>query len=139
MKIYYAIFYPLETGWGVRFPDAESINTGGSNLDEALAMATDALSGLMVVGRKGREYQDPRSYDKIKREAVEGELVFPVVPDEKIMEEYRPKKRINVMVPVDLLEKVGEVVKKSEDLDRSKLFCAAVEQYLSGGDEHHAQ
>ena len=48
------------------------------------------------------------------------------------MKEYRPKKRINVMVPVDLLAKVGEFVKEAEGLDRSKLFCVAAEKYLSG-------
>ena len=131
MKTYYGIFYRLETGWGVRFPDAPGVHTGGKDLDQALFMAIDALSGLMVVGRKGREYQAPRSFEDVKAEAEENELVFPVVPSEKSMKEYRPKKRINVMVPVDLLAKVGEVVKKTEGLDRSKLFCIATEKYLS--------
>ena len=131
MKTYYGIFYRLETGWGVRFPDAPGVHTGGKDLDQALFMAIDALSGLMVVGRKGREYQAPRSFEDVKAEAEENELVFPVVPSEKSMKEYRPKKRINVMVPVDLLAKVGEVVKETKGLDRSKLFCVATEKYLS--------
>ena len=130
MKPFYGIFFRLKTGWGVRFPDAAGIHTGGKDLDEALFMAMDALSGLMVVGRKGREYQSPRSYEDIRAEAGEDELVFPVVPSEKIMGQYKPKKRINVMVPVDLLEKVGKVVKETEGMDRSKLFCAAVDKYL---------
>lgn len=132
MLTYYAIFYRLEKEWGVRFPDAPSIHTSGKDLDEALFMAMDAISGLMVIGRKDREYEAPRSFDKIKVEAKEGELVFSVVPNEKIMKEYKPKKRINVMVPVDLLDKVSEVVKTTEGLDRSKFFCAAAENYLSG-------
>ena len=131
MKTYYGIFYRLETGWGVRFPDAPGVHTGGKDLDQALFMAMDALSGLMVMGRKGREYQAPRSFEDIKAEAEENELIFPVVPSEKSMKEYRPKKRINVMVPVDLLAKVGEVVKETDGLDRSKLFCVATEKYLS--------
>ncbi len=132
MKPYYGIFSRLKTGWGVRFPDASGVHTGGKDLDEALFMAMDALSGLMVVGRKGREYQAPRSYEDIKAESKEDELVFPVVPNEKIMEEYKPKKRINVMVPVDLLDKVGKVVKETDGLDRSKFFCTAAEKYLGG-------
>ena len=92
MKTYYAIFYRLKSGWGVRFPDAPSINTSGKDVDEALLMAMDALSGLLVIGRKGREYQAPRAFDEIKEEAEEGELVFPIVANEKIMDEYRPKK-----------------------------------------------
>lgn len=131
MKPYYGIFYRLKTGWGVRFPDAPGVHTGGKDLDQALFMAMDALSGLMVVGRKGREYQAPRSFEDVKAETEENELVFPVVPSEKSMKEYRPKKRINVMVPVDLLAKVGEVVKETDGLDRSRLFCVATEKYLS--------
>lgn len=61
-------------------------------------MASDALSGMLVVGRKGREYLAPSAYDAVKEQAAEGELVFPVVPSESAMEEYRPTKRVNVMV-----------------------------------------
>lgn len=132
MKPYYGIFFQLKNGWGVRFPDADGIHTEGRDLDEALFMATDALSGMLVVGRQGREYQAPRVYDAIKAEAGDGELVFPVMPNEKMMASYKPKKRINVMVPVDLLEKAGKVVSETEGLDRSKLFCTAVEKYLGG-------
>ena len=84
MKPFYGIFFRLKNRvGGVRFPDAAGIHTGGKDLDEALFMAMDALSGLMVVGRKGREYQSPRSYEDIRVEAGEDELVFPVVPNEK--------------------------------------------------------
>lgn len=131
MQTYYAIFYPLDDNeWGVRFPDAPTIHTSGGDLDQALAMAMDALSGLLVIGRKGREYQAPRHYHEIKVEAKDGELVFPVVPSEKIIEEYRPKKRVNVMVPVDFLERVDEFVKSSTALDRSKFFCQAAEKFI---------
>ena len=85
----------------------------------------------MVVGRKGREYNAPRTFAEIWEEAAAGELVFPVLPNEKIMEEYRPKKRVNVMVPTDLLERVGNVVKSTAGLDRSQFFCQAAEKYLS--------
>ena len=93
-------------------------------------MAVDALSAMMVMGRKGREYDAPRGYIEIKREARQGELIFPVVPSEKAMDEYRPKKRINVMVPVDLLDRVNEYVKAQNGLDRSCFICGAVERVL---------
>jgi len=132
MTTYFAIFTQLENGdWGARFPDAPSINTSGKDLDEALLMAMDALSGLMVIGRKGREYNAPRPFDEIREEAGAEDLVFPVLPNEKIMEVYKPKKRINVMVPVDLLEKIGEKVKNTAGLDRSKFICQATEKYLN--------
>ena len=93
-------------------------------------MAVDALSAIMVMGRKGREYQAPKGYDEILAESKEGELVFPVMPTEKAMEEYRPKKRINVMIPVDLLGRVSEHLKGQEGIDRSKFICGAVESQL---------
>ena len=138
MKRYYAIFYPLEDKWGVRFPDAPSVNTSGKDIDEALEMAMDALSGILVFGRKGREYQEPRGFDAIQAEAEEGEFVFPVIPTEKAMEQYRPKKRVNVMIPVDLLDRVGEFLKDQKGLDRSKFICNAVESHLNQGVEAHS-
>ncbi len=130
MDIYYAIFSPDDDGWSVRFPDAPSVNTCGETVEESLEMAVDALSAIMVLGRKGREYEAPKPYVEIKKEAKQGELIFPVLPSEKAMDEYRPKKRINVMVPVDLLERVNEYVKTQEGLDRSRFICGAVERVL---------
>ena len=135
MGTYYAIFYKLESGgFGVRFPDVPSIHTSGQDLDEALIMAIDALSGMLVVGRKGREYSAPSVYDVVKEQAAEGELVFPVVPSEAAMEEYRPKKRVNVMVPVDLLSRIDEHVKTTVGMDRSRFFSEAAERRLHGLD-----
>lgn len=131
MNVYYGIFYPDEDGWGVRFPDAPSVNTCGDTIEQALEMAVDALSAIMAVGRKGREYNAPRGYLEIEQEAGKGELIFPVVPSEKTMDEYRPKKRINVMVPVDLLDRVNDRIKGRAGMDRSKFICTAVEKCLS--------
>jgi len=138
MERYYAIFYPMEDEWDVRFPDAPSVNTSGKDIDEALEMAMDALSAMMVFGRKGREYNAPRTFEEIQAEAKEGELVFPVMPTEKAMEAYRPKKRINIMIPVDLLNRVGDALKDRKGLDRSKFICNAVETHLNQGTEIHA-
>ncbi len=130
MEIYYGIFSPDKSGWAVRFPDAPAVNTCGDDIEQALEMAVDALSAIMVMGRKGREYEVPRGYEEIKAEAEPGELIFPVMPTEKAMEEYRPKKRINVMIPVDLLDRVNEHVKSQDGVDRSKFICGAVEKSL---------
>lgn len=130
MDVYYGIFFQDDDGWSVRFPDAPSVNTGGDNIEEALEMAVDALSAMMVMGRKGREYYMPRGYDDIQAEAKEGELVFPVMATEKSMEEYRPKKRINIMIPVDLLDRISEYLKDQDGIDRSRFICSAVENRL---------
>ncbi len=130
MDIYYGIFTPEDDGWSVRFPDAESVNTCGDTLEEALEMAVDALSGMLVMGRKGREYKSPRGYDEVAVEALPTELIFPIVPSEKAMEQYRPKKRINVMIPVGLLDRVNQHVKTHTGLDRSGFICGIIEKSL---------
>lgn len=130
MDIYYAIFRPLGDGeWSVRFPDVPGALTSGKGMEEAVFMAVDALSGMLEAGRKGRDFFSPREYEAVLAEAEEGELVFPVTPSEKAMAEYKPKKRINVMVPVDLLEKI-DVQKEIKGVDRSRFICEAVLEHL---------
>jgi len=46
MERYYAIFYPMEDEWGVRFPDAPSVNTSGKDIDEALEMAINGYGRI---------------------------------------------------------------------------------------------
>lgn len=131
MTIYYAIFYPDELGgYGVRFPDAPAVNTQGESLEDALFMAADALGAILSAGRKGREYNGPKGYEAIKAEAGPDELVFPVTPSASAMDEFRPKKRIQVMVPVELLEKI-DTAKQEHGMDRSKFICNAVEECLA--------
>lgn len=88
LKPYFAIFFEDGNGWGVRFPDADSVHTCGNTVEEAVEMAVDALSGMLVVGRKGRDYQEPRPYSEVLGISKSGELVFPICPSEKAMESY---------------------------------------------------
>ena len=130
-KIYFAIFARDGDWWSVRFPDAESVNTQGKDVPEALAMATDALSAMFAVGRKGRECQDPRPYEEVVELAEEGEEVFPVTVDEKIMESYKPKKRVQLKVPADLLDQADEYVSSQPGLDRSAFFSEQVAAFFA--------
>ncbi|MFV0437490.1 MAG: type II toxin-antitoxin system HicB family antitoxin [Desulfopila sp.] len=129
-KTYYAIFEKSGDWWAVRFPDAQAALTQGATVDEALEMAVDALSAILATGRLGREYQQPRGFDAVSEEAGNDALVLPVVADDKIMEEYRPKKRINIMVPVELLGAIDKKVKSVPGMDRSRFFCEATERAL---------
>ncbi|MCP4294310.1 MAG: hypothetical protein GY786_01745 [Proteobacteria bacterium] len=130
MKTYFAIFSQEDNDWCVRFPDAESVHTSGKDLDEAIFMAADALGGLLVLGRKGREYNSPRSFEEIQKEAKTGELVFPVVPSQKALKGNKPKKRINISVPVDLLDRVNTYLEPIKNLDRSAFFSKAAAEVL---------
>jgi metal-responsive CopG/Arc/MetJ family transcriptional regulator len=62
--------------------------------------------------------------------AQDSELVFPVVPNEKIMEDYSPKKRVNVMLPVDCLDTIARIIQDSSGLDRSKFITRAIDCYV---------
>ena len=64
---YYAIFYQLNNEWGVRFPDVDSIHTSGKDMEEAFDMATDALSAILVYGRKEPRYKEPSSFESVLR------------------------------------------------------------------------
>lgn len=132
MQRYYALFHPAkEGGYNVEFPDLECGYTQGRTLDEALDMATDLISGVLVVGRKGRDYHDPSSYEAILAKAQADDLVFPIVPSERIMAAYQPKKRVNIMLPEVQLEAIAEIVDGAAGLDRSKFIARAVDYYLA--------
>lgn len=129
MQKYFAIFFKCDSDWCVRFPDLDGIHTFGKTLEEAIDAASDALSGMLVVGRKGKDYKAPSSFDDISAQAKEAELVFPVFPSESDMEAYKPKKRVNIMVPVDLLEQADKHA-RGLNIDRSRFFCESVQKAL---------
>lgn len=132
MQVYYALFHPAkEGGYTVTFPDAPAAVTEGDTVEEAVDMAIDALSIILAWGRKGREYKDPSGFAEIQAKAEPGDLVFPIAPDWRIMEEHRPKKRVNVMLPGAQLEAIESITKGVAGLDRSKFIARAVDYYLA--------
>ncbi len=54
-----------------------------------------------------------------------------MLPNEKTMEEYKPKKRINVMIDAALLAEVDKVVKRKK-IDRSKWLADCARMRLEG-------
>ena len=135
MLNYYAIFTPSDGGWVVRFPDVPSALTEGETIEQALENAVDALSAILAVGRKGREYFAPRLFAEIDKEKEEGDLVMPVPPSEAIMDEYRPKKRINVMADVELLARIDQQA-AAEKTDRSSWLMRAARKVIEGSPCH---
>ena len=132
MPIYYALFHPAkEGGYTVTFPDAPAAVTEGDTVEEAVDMAIDALSTILAWGRKGREYNDPAPYDAVLAKAEPGTLVFPIAPDWRIMEEHRPKRRVNVMLPGSQLDAIAGIVDGAAGLDRSKFIARAIDHYLA--------
>ena len=131
MQIYYALFHPTEKGgYTVTFPDAPAAVTEGDTVEEAVDMAIDALSIILGWGRKGRKYNDPSLHEVVRAQAEPGVLVLPIVPDWRIMEENRPKRRVNVMLPGAQLDAIAGIVADAPGLDRSKFIARAFGHYL---------
>jgi len=80
--VYPAIFYnAIEGGYCVEFPDVEGAATQGSTLYEALAMAEDALAGILICYE---DYQAGRSDLPMENRIVEPTPIEKVkaIPDE---------------------------------------------------------
>ena len=136
MQAYFGIFRPeKEAGWegwyNVTFPDVPGALTAGHDLGEALSMAVEALSMILGDGRKGRDYKDPSRYEDILAQAEPGDLVFPVMPDERIIIAHSPKKRVSIMMPGSQLSQIAGITKDIEGLDRSKFISKAVDFYIA--------
>ncbi len=127
--MYYAIFTQTMEGVEVRFPDAPSAITFGKDLDEAYEMAVDVLSAILAAGKKGQDYLTPHVLEDLQKGMKEGELIFPVRPDSKIMESYSPKERVSVMLDKALLSEIDKA-RANPKVDRSKWLANAAHYFL---------
>ena len=61
------VLVPESVGWSVLFPDLPGCATQGDTLDEAIAMAADAVAGHTASMRDhGDQLPPPRSYDAVR-------------------------------------------------------------------------
>ncbi len=140
MFYYFAQFYPQEegTGYSVIFPDMPGCNTCGDDLQEAMQMAMDALTGYLEVAKdRGEEIPEPSDYKtaKAKGEAYYAELDIPpnegtlymLVPADPKQE---PFVRLNISMKPQLLSQIDRMAKE-EGMTRSGLLAAAARQYIN--------
>ena len=126
---YYAVFTKTDEAVEVDFPDLQGCLTFGKDFDEAYEMAIDALSGWLAHAEK-EFIKPPTGFDILKKKyTAESQTIFPVPIDEKIMQSYAPKKRINVVFPVDVLSKIDETRGKIGERDRSKFITDGMREY----------
>lgn len=91
MPVFYAGFIPTKGGYAVLFPDFPGCCTEGDTLEEAFAMANDALAGhIEVMADDGEDIPAPSSHKQAEKkleslyqnldlgELPEGTAVFPV-------------------------------------------------------------
>ncbi len=126
---YYAVFTKTNEAVEVDFPDLQGCLTFGGDLEEAYEMAVDALAGWLAHAEK-QFINPPTSFNKLKeRYNADNQTIFPVPVDEKIMRAYEPKKRINVVFPVDVLAKIDETRGRIGVRDRSKFITDGMREY----------
>ncbi len=128
-KHYYAVFTTTNEAVEVDFPDLQGCLTFGTDFDEAYELSVDALAGWLAHAEK-RFVKPPSKYgDLKKRFDKENQTIVPVPVDETIIESYAPKKRINVVLPVDVLKRIDETRGKLGERDHSKFITKGMEEY----------
>ena len=126
MKHYYALFKKTDEAVEVEFPDLQGCFTFGSDWEEALENAEDALAAWLV-NAESKFIKEPTKHSELEH-LTHGELV-PILVDENIMASYRKLKRFNVIFPAETLKQIDQFRKK-KGLKRSTFLQKAAEEYL---------
>jgi predicted RNase H-like HicB family nuclease len=131
MRNYIAIIHKDQNSdFGVSFPDFPGCISAGSTLDEAKAMAQEALVGHIEVNREyGDPIPEPMSLeDAMVHEFAEGAVAFLVVegPGEE------PFIRANITAPKGILRRIDHYA-KAHGLSRSAFMVQAARQAMQRG------
>ena len=111
--------------YGVEFPDLPGCITAGTTIDEALAMAEDALAGhLSVMAEHGDPIPRPRSLEALKDDPDRTDAMVVLVQADP---DLHKAERVNVMLSRSLLRRIDAVAP-----NRSRFLANAAEQALSG-------
>lgn len=132
MKHYYALFKKTDEAVEVEFPDLQGCFTFGSDWEEALENAADALAAWLA-NAESEFIKEPSKHHELEHLSNDGELV-PILVDENILASYQKLKRFNVIFPADVLKQIDNFRKK-KGLKRSTFLQKAAEEYLQ---EHDA-
>lgn len=125
-KYYYALFTESENTVEVEFPDLPGCVTFGSNWDEAFINAIDVLAGWLAHA-ESQYIKAPSPHNAFKN--LKGTLI-PVPIVNEIFESYQELKRINVIFPANVLNKI-DAFRKKHGLKRSTFLLKASENYLN--------
>jgi predicted RNase H-like HicB family nuclease len=126
MKHYVAyIRKDADSDFGVEFPDLPGCFSAGSTVEEALAMAEDALAGhLSVLIDHGDPVPVPRSIDQLLVDPERGDALAVLVPADPDL--HKPE-RVNVSLSRSLLKRID-----ARASNRSRFLTEAAEAKLSG-------
>ncbi|MBF0333735.1 MAG: type II toxin-antitoxin system HicB family antitoxin [Alphaproteobacteria bacterium] len=113
--------------YGVEFPDLPGCFSAGRTLEEAKAMAAEALAGHVgVLEEMGGAVPAPSTMDQLADDPNRGDAVLLLVDlDPGLLK----AERVNVMIPRHLL---GRIDAAAGPGGRSRFLVEAAEQRLSG-------
>lgn len=113
--------------YGVEFPDLPGCVSAGRTLEEAKAMASEALAGhVSVLEEMGQAVAAPSSIDQLAGDPHRGDaILFLVDLDPELLK----AERVNVMIPKTLLGRIDAVAGPG---NRSRFLVEAAEKRLAG-------
>src|SRR5215218_9113932 len=117
-----------DSDFGVSFPDLPGVISAGSTLDEARAMATEALAfHLEGMAEDGEPVPEPSSLEEImsNRENRDGVAVLIEAPAANVK-----SVRINITMPADVLEQIDEYAER-EGFTRSGFLAQAAKKVMT--------
>ena len=116
-----------DSDYGVEFPDMPGCISAGKTLEEAKAMAAEALAGhVAVLQEMGQPVPAPSSLDDLAEDPNrDGAVLFLIDLDPGLLK----AERVNVMIPRHLLGRIDAVAGSG---NRSRFLVEAAEQRLAG-------
>lgn len=115
-----------KSDYGVEFPDVPGCITAGRTLDEARAMAAEALAGhVAALEAEGLPVPAPSSMEELASDPHRGDAVLILVD---LQPELLKTERVNVMIPRSLLGRIDA----ASGGNRSRFLVRAAERVLEG-------
>jgi predicted RNase H-like HicB family nuclease len=129
MRTYIALIHKdADSDFGVSFPDFPGCVTAGSTLQEAMAMAQEALAGhIDVMAEDGQAIPEPTTLDAIMvdPENRDGTAVLVQIPDNQ-----SKTVRVNITLPEDVLQQI-DTSAESKGLSRSGFIVQAAKKMMN--------
>jgi predicted RNase H-like HicB family nuclease len=113
--------------YGVSFPDFPGVVTAGTDLDDARAMAEEALT-LHIEGlvEDGEPLPEPSTLEEVMADPDNRDGVVILVA---VKAEPKRALRVNVTIPEDVLEQIDQYVKE-RGLNRSSFLTRAAKHAM---------
>jgi len=130
MRHYIALIHKdANSDYGVSFPDLPGVITAGRTLDEARAMATEALAfHLEGLSEDGEADPEPSTLEEIMAiaENKDGVAVLVDAPAAEVK-----SVRVNVTLPADVLGEIDKYAER-EGFTRSGFLAQAAKKAMAG-------